>query len=348
MQAGTEASFAGAVAAIGQTLDRRRIRHRRDDPARRQRAVRRRPHPGRDCWTRRSPAAAGDADPQLRPMLDYLPVAGATGHACPTATPRATARGAGWVRAKTGTLSTASALVGYVTDVGQPGAHLRADVQRPPAGGQSPRPRRARRRRCAPAGASDGRRGAERFTTRRIRRGGRLGRWHHGPGCGCTKPGPSTTEVLRGGRRSRSCPTASMRAEGPVRDVTGLADGLPVPQAQVVDRAGWIRAAARSMANLTGDDAAADRGTARRHAGRAAGGRDARVPVLGDPRPVRPVHRRARHAAAGGAQRGVASSARCGWCRATSGCGCACTRSPTGSSSPPRRGSPATCGSNVG
>lgn len=45
---------------------------------------------------------------------------------------------------------------------------------------------------------------------------------------------------------------ASVRAEGPVREVTRLADGLPVPQARVVDRAGWIRAAAESMANLTG------------------------------------------------------------------------------------------------
>lgn len=48
--------------------------------------------------------------------------------------------------------------------------------------------------------------------------------------------------------------SASIRAEGPVRDVTGLADGLPIPSAQVVDRAGWIRAAARSMAQLTGSD----------------------------------------------------------------------------------------------
>ncbi|GAA4490725.1 D-alanyl-D-alanine carboxypeptidase/D-alanyl-D-alanine-endopeptidase [Rhodococcus olei] len=60
-------------------------------------------------------AATGDAQPKLRPMLDYLPVAGATG----TLSDRyATGGAAGWVRAKTGTLSQASALVGYVTDVG--------------------------------------------------------------------------------------------------------------------------------------------------------------------------------------------------------------------------------------
>ncbi|MGV0152649.1 zinc-dependent metalloprotease [Rhodococcus sp. GB-02] len=47
---------------------------------------------------------------------------------------------------------------------------------------------------------------------------------------------------------------ASKRAELPVREVTGLADGLPVPAADVLDRAGWITAASRSMAHLTGAD----------------------------------------------------------------------------------------------
>ncbi|HEY5854686.1 MAG TPA: D-alanyl-D-alanine carboxypeptidase/D-alanyl-D-alanine-endopeptidase [Aldersonia sp.] len=63
-------------------------------------------------------AAAGEGQPQLRPMLDYLPVAGATG----TLADRYAAgdrAGAGWVRAKTGTLDEASALVGYVVDTDQ-------------------------------------------------------------------------------------------------------------------------------------------------------------------------------------------------------------------------------------
>jgi coenzyme F420 biosynthesis associated uncharacterized protein len=47
---------------------------------------------------------------------------------------------------------------------------------------------------------------------------------------------------------------ASKRAELPVREVAGLADGLPVPAADVLDRAGWITAASRSMAHLTGAD----------------------------------------------------------------------------------------------
>ncbi|WP_072750529.1 zinc-dependent metalloprotease [Rhodococcus maanshanensis] len=74
-----------------------------------------------------------------------------------------------------------------------------------------------------------------------------------------TKPGPSTTRFSAEAAVAELS-AASIRAEGPVRDVTGLADGLPVPEAQVVDRPGWIRAAARSMANLTGDDAVTDRG----------------------------------------------------------------------------------------
>ncbi|WP_068280386.1 zinc-dependent metalloprotease [Aldersonia kunmingensis] len=51
---------------------------------------------------------------------------------------------------------------------------------------------------------------------------------------------------------------ASVRAEGPVREVTRLADGLPIPAAQIVDRPGWVRAAARSMAELTSVAARSD------------------------------------------------------------------------------------------
>ncbi len=65
--------------------------------------------PGRDSGTEPSLSA------QLAPLLDDLPVAGATG----SLTSRYVVRdrdGAGWVRAKTGTLSVASTLVGYVLD----------------------------------------------------------------------------------------------------------------------------------------------------------------------------------------------------------------------------------------
>ena len=58
-------------------------------------------------------AAAGTGKPQLRPLLDLLPVAGATG----TLADRyvtVNRPGAGYVRAKTGSLSGVSTLAGYV------------------------------------------------------------------------------------------------------------------------------------------------------------------------------------------------------------------------------------------
>ena len=42
----------------------------------------------------------------------------------------------------------------------------------------------------------------------------------------------------------------ALAAELPVRELTGLAQGLPIPQAQIVDRRGWIKAAAASMREL--------------------------------------------------------------------------------------------------
>jgi D-alanyl-D-alanine carboxypeptidase/D-alanyl-D-alanine-endopeptidase (penicillin-binding protein 4) len=62
--------------------------------------------------------ARPESDPRaaaLAPMLDYLPVAGGTGTLAPRFVTQ-NRQGAGWVRAKTGTLSVASALVGYVLD----------------------------------------------------------------------------------------------------------------------------------------------------------------------------------------------------------------------------------------
>ncbi|WP_413247704.1 zinc-dependent metalloprotease [Rhodococcus sp. Z13] len=44
---------------------------------------------------------------------------------------------------------------------------------------------------------------------------------------------------------------AAARAEGPVREHTRLGDGSEPPPALVVDRPGWVRAAAASMADLT-------------------------------------------------------------------------------------------------
>ncbi|MFI9505830.1 zinc-dependent metalloprotease [Nocardia sp. NPDC052566] len=46
--------------------------------------------------------------------------------------------------------------------------------------------------------------------------------------------------------------SASERAEGPVREVSRMLDDKPVPAARIVDRPGWIAAAADSMSQLTG------------------------------------------------------------------------------------------------
>lgn len=61
-------------------------------------------------------AAAGDGQPALRPLLDSLPIAGGTGTLAERYGANAAAA-AGWVRAKTGTLSGVSTLAGIVTDV---------------------------------------------------------------------------------------------------------------------------------------------------------------------------------------------------------------------------------------
>lgn len=58
-------------------------------------------------------AGVGGAQPKLRPLLDMLPVAGATGTLAERFDVENRA-GAGWVRAKTGTLTSASALAGVV------------------------------------------------------------------------------------------------------------------------------------------------------------------------------------------------------------------------------------------
>lgn len=65
------------------------------------------------------------------------------------------------------------------------------------------------------------------------------------------RPGPATTRVEAAAVVDELADAAG-RAERPVREVTGLADGLPVAPALVVDRPGWAQAAAGSMGALTG------------------------------------------------------------------------------------------------
>lgn len=63
------------------------------------------------------------------------------------------------------------------------------------------------------------------------------------------RSGPKTTAYTLEAARAELA-DAAVRAEGPVREVTGLADGLPVPAARVLDRPGWIDAAAVSMRSM--------------------------------------------------------------------------------------------------
>lgn len=61
-------------------------------------------------------AASGPSHPKLRPMLDGLPIAAGTGTLADRF-PVATTPGAGWVRAKTGTLTGVSSLTGIVQTI---------------------------------------------------------------------------------------------------------------------------------------------------------------------------------------------------------------------------------------
>ncbi|WP_082393573.1 zinc-dependent metalloprotease [Nocardia arizonensis] len=69
---------------------------------------------------------------------------------------------------------------------------------------------------------------------------------------GALVPSGPRTSRLSAEQAVEELATASMRAEGPVREVSGLLDDRPVPAARIVDRRGWIDAAADSMAALTG------------------------------------------------------------------------------------------------
>jgi D-alanyl-D-alanine carboxypeptidase/D-alanyl-D-alanine-endopeptidase (penicillin-binding protein 4) len=62
-------------------------------------------------------AAAGPDQPALRALLDLLPIAGGSGTLADRFLDAATNQGpAGWLRAKTGSLTAINALVGVVTD----------------------------------------------------------------------------------------------------------------------------------------------------------------------------------------------------------------------------------------
>ncbi len=65
------------------------------------------------------------------------------------------------------------------------------------------------------------------------------------------RPGPPSTDYTRR-QVIENLSAAAKAAEPPVRDVTGLHTDAVVPEARIVDRPGWIRAATESMRVMTG------------------------------------------------------------------------------------------------
>nr|WP_090278654.1 zinc-dependent metalloprotease [Mycolicibacterium komanii]CRL74168.1 putative hydrolase/uncharacterized protein, coenzyme F420 biosynthesis associated [Mycolicibacterium komanii] len=65
------------------------------------------------------------------------------------------------------------------------------------------------------------------------------------------RPGPASTDYTRR-QVIEQLAEASRSAELPVREVTGMTEGGDIPEARIVDRPQWIRAATQSMRVMTG------------------------------------------------------------------------------------------------
>ena len=82
---------------------------------------------------------------------------------------------------------------------------------------------------------------------------GRAVDWNFAAGVGekLARPGPDATDYTRR-QVIEQLTEASRSAEIPVREVTGLIEGGEIPEARIVDRPQWIRAATQSMRVMTG------------------------------------------------------------------------------------------------
>ena len=85
-------------------------------------------------------------------------------------------------------------------------------------------------------------------------------------GARLARPGPPATEYTRR-QAVDQLAESSRTAEGPVRDVTGLFSDGPVPEARIVSREEWIRAASDSMRVMTGGTETASSAVSGRVAG---------------------------------------------------------------------------------
>jgi coenzyme F420 biosynthesis associated uncharacterized protein len=70
-------------------------------------------------------------------------------------------------------------------------------------------------------------------------------------GAKLARPGPAVTEYTHH-QVIEQLAEAARTSELPVRDVTGLIEGGEIPEARIVDRVEWIRAATQSMRVMTG------------------------------------------------------------------------------------------------
>jgi coenzyme F420 biosynthesis associated uncharacterized protein len=77
------------------------------------------------------------------------------------------------------------------------------------------------------------------------------------------RPGPAATDYTRR-QAIDQLAEASRRAELPVRDVTELREGGEIPEARIVDRPQWIRAATQSMRVMTGGGEGTEKNGSRR------------------------------------------------------------------------------------
>ena len=219
----------------------------------------------RRCSPRSSRWPSRATPPALRNLLTGLPIAGVSGSLADRFQDDGSRAGAGWVRAKTGSLEVTYALAGYVPDVDG-----RILVFAFVSNGVGPGTRPALDALAAGlrgCGCCSDRRPTARTLTRRRRRGPSVagcstvagvgadaeddrprstGRRRSGPGSGWRRPArrsppprpPAVVADLR---------AFSARAELAVRDTTGLGHGLPVEDADVVDRPGWVKATAEGM-----------------------------------------------------------------------------------------------------
>ena len=70
-------------------------------------------------------------------------------------------------------------------------------------------------------------------------------------GAKLARPGPAATDYTHR-QAIEQLTEAARNSELPVREVTGLIESGEIPEARIVDRADWIRAATKSMRVMTG------------------------------------------------------------------------------------------------